>query len=185
MSHEQQLRNQVNDVMAIERDIVNAIRLQQADDRVHEYPELGEILTQIEKESEDRQELFRSWIGNEGMHLVTSVKEGISAVTGVVGGLYTKLREYPVSRMVRDDIIALDIACVSYGMLHTLGLAIGNDESATLAERSLKECPPFVIRLTDLLPEILVEELSRQAPLVNPAAAQVAYAKIRDAWNHS
>ena len=42
--------------------------------------------------------------------------------------------------------------------------------------------PPFVVALTDMLPAIVAGELAQDAPLADPAAAQVAQAAIREAW---
>lgn len=83
------------------------------------------------------------------------------------------------------DIIGMDVASVSYGMLLTLGLSVGHGDCVRYAMRGLEECPPLVVRLTDLLPSIVAEELAEDAPLANPAAVQIAYAKIREAWRNS
>lgn len=182
--HKNSLKMYVNDVLAMERDICHAVRRQVEDERVASYPGLVAILDEIQEESQERMEWFKGISDEEGGSVGAAVKEGITAVAGSLAGIYGKMREHPVSRMVRDDIIAMDVASVSYGMLHTLGLAVGHSECADLAKRALNECPPSVIRLTDLLPSIVVEELAHDAPLVNPAAAQIAYADIRDAWNH-
>jgi ferritin-like metal-binding protein YciE len=182
--HKQSLKMYVNDVIAMERDICHAVRNQSDDERVAVYPELKQILDQILEDSEERMDWFQELSHDEGGSVGAAVKSGVTAVAGTIAGLYGKIREHPVSRMVRDDIIALDVASVSYGMLHTLGLAVGHTDCAALAKRALCECPPLVIRLTDLLPSIVVEELAQDAPLANPAAAQIAYVEMRDAWKH-
>ncbi|RYD17878.1 MAG: hypothetical protein EOP88_24545 [Verrucomicrobiaceae bacterium] len=179
--HHSSLKQYVNDMIAVERDIANAVKLQTEDDRVT--GELKTVLDQIIRLGESRQELLKKLSDDEGGSLGAAVKEGITAVTGTLAGIYGKLREHPVSRMVRDDIIALEVASVSYGMLLTLGLSIGHEESVAVAERGIAETPPLIIALTDLLPVIVGHELAEDAPLANPAAGQVAITKIRDAWN--
>jgi hypothetical protein len=183
--HHDSLRQYVNDMIGLERDITNAIRLQAEDERVKEYGELKLILDQIVQASEARLERLSNLSEQEQGSLGAAVKEGITAVTGTLAGIYGKLREHPVSRMVRDDIVALELASVGYGMLLTLGLSIGHEECAALALRGVQETPPLIVSLTNLLPLIVAEELAADAPLVNPAAVQVASASIRDAWNNS
>jgi hypothetical protein len=85
--------------------------------------------------------------------------------------------------MVRDDITAAGIAATSYSMLLTLALAFDHTECQALALRSLHQCPGIVIRLHDLLPYIVVGELAEDAPVSNPAAAQVAQMHFKDAWS--
>lgn len=179
--HQSSLKQYVNDMIAVERDIANAVKLQTEDDRVT--GELKVVLDQIVRLGESRQQLLKKLSDEEGGSLGAAVKEGITAVTGTLAGIYGKLREHPVSRMVRDDIIALEVASVSYGMLLTLGLSIGHQECVAVAERGIAETPPLIIALTDLLPVIVGHELAEDSPLANPAAGQVAITKIRDAWN--
>ncbi len=181
--HQDSLRQYVNDMIAVERDITNAIKVQIDDERVKEFAGLMEILDQAVQASESRLEALKRLSDQEAGSLGAAVKEGITAVTGTLAGIYGKIWEYPVSRMVRDDIIALDVASIGYGMLLTLGLSIGHDECSDLATRGIDQTPPLIIALTDLLPIIVAEELARDAPLVNPAAVQVACARIRGSWN--
>ncbi|MES2661428.1 MAG: hypothetical protein V4689_22600 [Verrucomicrobiota bacterium] len=181
--HHASLTRYLNDMIAVERDIANAIRLQTADEEIDAYPELRSILLEIVLESEERIRLLKILSEKEGGSIGAAVKEGITTVTGVFAGLYGRVREHPVSRMVRDDIVALDVAATGYGMLLTLGLAIGHQGCAEIAARGLVMCPQRVLRLTHLLPEIVYRELSRDAPLdCDPAAVATARDQIRTAW---
>ncbi len=182
--HHDSLKQYVNDMIGLERDITNAIKLQTEDERVMQFGELKALLDEIVQASTARMELLKRLSDVEDGSFGAVVKEGFTAVTGTLAGIYGKMREHPVSRMVRDDIIALDVASVSYGMLLTLGLSIRHEECASLAGRGVEETPPLIIALTDLLPIIVAEELAADAPLVNPAAVKIASARIRDAWSN-
>ena len=182
--HHASLKQYVNDMIALERVIINAIEVQAEDDRVKAISGLGTILEQAGQASKSRLELLKELSTREGGSVGATVKEGITAVTGTLTGIYGKMREHPVSRMVRDDIIAFDVASVSYGMLFTLGLCIGHEECAALAGHGITETPPLIMALTNLLPGIVASELAADAPLVNPAAVQLAGVRIRDAWSH-
>lgn len=183
--HHASLVRYVNDIIAMERDILNAVRVQVKDSRIDPYPDLKVILNQIIAGSEERLDLFKVMTEEEGGSLGASLKEGITALTGTLAGLYGKVREHPVSRMVRDDIIALDVAAVSYGMLLTLGLSAGHSNCVRFATRGLDSCAPLIVRLTDMLPSIVADELVMEAPLANPAAVQIAAARIREAWRNA
>ena len=183
--HHDSLKQYINDMIGLERDIANAIKIQTEDDRLLAFGELKAILDQIVHNSETRLEILKNISEEEDGSLGAVVKESITAITGTLAGIYGKMREHPVSRMVRDDIIALEVASVSYGMLFTLGLSIGHRECVVIAEQGLEQTPPLIIELTDLLPVIVADELAADAPLANPAAVQIAQASIRNAWKNS
>lgn len=183
--HHDSLKQYINDVIGLERDIANAIKLQTADERLLAFGELKAILDQVVHNSESRLEILKKISEEEGGQLGAAVKEGITALTGTLAGIYGKIREHPVSRMVRDDIVALEVSSVSYGMLFTLGLAIGHRECVVLAEQGLEQTPKLIVELTDLLPLVVATELAADAPLANPSTVQIAQATIRDAWRNS
>lgn len=183
--HQESVRQYLNDMVGVERDILNALKGQIDDERVQAHAELAAILGRCAAESDARLTRLKELSKEEGGELGAALKEGVTAITGTLAGFYGKMREHPLSRMVRDDIVALDVCAVSYSMLHTLGLAAGHGGCAILAEEGLRSCPPLVIALTDLLPVIVAEELAEDEPLANPAAAQVALAALREAWHVS
>jgi len=182
--HHSRLKQYINDMIALEKDIANAIEIQLEDDRVTSQQDLPKLLREALHHSEVRTAYLKDISEAEGGLLGAVVKEGITAVTGTLAGIYGKMREHPLSRMVRDDVIALDVATTSYGMLYTLALAVGHSECAAVAKKGLYACPPLIIALTDLLPRIVAGELADDAPLTNPAAAQIVNADIWDAWKH-
>ena len=177
------LKQYVNDVVAMERQITQMVSIQVQDERIQAHSELMELLEKVLNSSGERMQLFKELSDEEGGGVGAALKEGVTAVAGTLTGIYEKVREHPVSRMVRDDVVAMDVASVSYGMLLTLGIATGHTNCADLARRALGTCPPLVIQLTDILPSVVVKELAEDAPLANPGAAKLACSEIRDAWN--
>ncbi|MCW1886059.1 hypothetical protein OKA04_15075 [Luteolibacter flavescens] len=184
-THASNLKQYVNDMIGLEADVSKAIRGQLEDDRVKRHSRLAALLERIAVQSESRLERLKAISKDEGGALGGAIKEGVMTATGVLAGLYGKMREHPVSRMVRDDIVAQTTAATSYGMLLTLGLSASHVECARLAEDGLRACAPTVTLLTSELPEIVASELAEDAPLANPAAAQTALATIREAWSEA
>lgn len=181
-THHESLIRYANDVIAMERDIVNATRTQLEDDRVRSHPELKALFLDIAVHADHRADVFEKLVREEGGSISGALKEGIAAVTGVVSGLYGMARIHPLSHMIRDNILAMDQASVSYGMLLTLAKAIRHTRCEELADSALNDCPEFVLRLTDLLPHMVVEELSDDAPVANALAAEEAGRRIRESW---
>lgn len=181
--HQGSIKQYVNDMIGLEADISHAIRGQLEDDRVKGNIALARLLTEIADASERRLTRLKDLSKEEGGALGAAVKESVTTATGFLAGLYGRVREHPLSRMVRDDIIAQSAASTSYGMLLTLALSAGNKESADIAQDGLRECSPAVIKLTDEMPGIVAQELAEDEPSANPAASQVALAAIRQSWS--
>lgn len=180
--HHGSLKQYLNDVIALERDVVNAIEGQLEDARLKDYPDISEILVQMVADGTARIAALKDISDREGGSIGAVLKEGVTAVTGALAGVYGRIREHPVSRMVRDDLVAAHVSATSYGMLLTLALGIGHTETATHAEAYLKASARTVNLLSDRLPLVVIAELAKDAPLTNPAASQLAGEMIRAAW---
>jgi hypothetical protein len=76
----------------------------------------------------------------------------------------------------------MNVTETSYAMLYTLALGIGHDRAAGIALAGLNAAPPLVLKLTDVLPGIILAEISEDAPLSNPSAEQVVLDAIQKAW---
>ena len=183
--HSDNLRQYVNDMIGLEADISQAIRGQLDDERVTTHPTLTSLLRNIVAASEGRIERLKALSEGNGGSIGATLKEGVMTATGVLAGLYGKMREHPVSRMVRDDIVAQTTAAASYSMLLTLGLTAGHPGVTTLAEDGLRYCAPTVTLLTHELPQIVAGELAQDEPSTNPAATHTALATIREAWQQA
>ncbi len=183
--HHANFKMYVNDVIGLERDILNAIETQLEDDRVVNRPGFAKVLKNITAHGQVRLEQLQAISEEEGGSVGATVKEAVMSATGVLAGLYGKLREHPLSRMLRDDRIAMNVVETSYAMLYTLSLGIGHDRASNLAKEGLNAAAQQVLALTDLLPGIVIAELKADAPLENPDASNIekdVLDAIHNAW---
>jgi ferritin-like metal-binding protein YciE len=180
--HHENLKMYVNDVIAVERDIVNAIEGQLEDDRVNGHPALHLVLTEIVAKGKMRINRLKEISDEEGGSVGAAIKEAAMSVTGALAGIYGKFREHPLSRIVRDDRIAMNVTETSYAMLYTLALSIGHAKTAEVALEGLNSAAPAVLALTDLLPGVIVRELAEDGPLENPDVERAVIEAIQAAW---
>ncbi|MEO5913400.1 MAG: hypothetical protein ABIS50_04150 [Luteolibacter sp.] len=180
--HHHSLTMYVNDVIALERDIINAIDGQLEDEKVKADIPLSLTLKEIVIGSELRIIRLQNLSYDEKGSAGAAVKEAVMGVAGSLAGFYGKLREHPLSRMVRDDRVALNVLETSYAMLYTLALGIGDSRAAELAAGGLYATPPLVLKLTHLMPGIILRELSDDAPLQNATAEKTVLDAIHQAW---
>ena len=176
------LRGYVNDMLAVERDLHQAFRRHKDDKTTKTYPQAAAALQQIEDRidvhvaSLERQ-LERMGAGE------SPVKAAVGAVLGAVAGVYGKIRDERVSRMLRDDYTALCFATVCYEMLHTTALAVGHGEVANLALSHLRDYTPAVMAIAQMLPEVITDELTREGKMSGDGSiARLAAKNVQEAW---
>ena len=123
-THHNSLIRYMNDIVAMERDIVNAVRTQLEDERVKSHPELKSLFLDLAVHGDHRAETVAKLVEDEGGVIGGAIKEGIAALTGILSGLYGIARHHPLSHMVRDNSVAMNLASASYGMLLTVAMIV-------------------------------------------------------------
>ncbi len=112
------------------------------------------------------------------------VKDVVGAVTGVLAGLYGKMRGETASRMLRDDYTAVSFVTACTSMLHTTALALNDPATAALTLRHIQEYPALIMGLSELLPHAVVADLTADAiAVVNSSAAEEAVRNLNDSWH--
>jgi hypothetical protein len=175
------LRTYVNDMIAVERDVYNAISGQIEDKHVKEVPEVRALLTEIAAGSKARLESMEALSFKLEGKVGAAIKEAVAAATGLLAGIYGKVRKHPVSRMLRDDQVALNLCATAYGMLYTTALVYDEEEVAIASLEHLNALPSQIIGLTRVIPGIVVKELTEDHP-GDPEAATIAQGAILAAW---
>ena len=179
---EETLLMYVNDVLALERLIKEAVTGQLKDDDVRADFEtsalLGKIAACTETRMHDLKQLSDALGGGAG-----AVKETVAAVAGVFAGLYDMVRKHPVSRMLRDDYTALALASTAYSMLYTTAVALHSNQVADVAQRGLGKVAPLVLKVSHQIPAVVVGELAKDHQDVNHAAIVMAREATEKAWS--
>lgn len=171
----------VNDMIGLERDIIEAIDGQLNDERIFAFPDAAGVLGEVVRDGKARIEVLKE-ISEECDGVIGGkLKEAAMAVAGTMAAFYGKLREHPASRMLRDDVVALNVAVTSYSMLLTLAQAVGHTKCADLAGHALRQTAPQVTALAKLLPVVVEKELADDGP-ITPGAAAIAVDALHEAW---
>jgi len=110
-------------------------------------------------------------------------KDAVTAASGFLAGIYDHLRTHPISKDLRDDYVAVTMACVAYEMLHTTGLALKHAPTAELALRHLRQLTPYVSQIGQMIPQVVVKELASEGVSVDGSAAATAASNNHAAWS--
>jgi hypothetical protein len=71
-------------------------------------------------------------------------------------------------------------------MLRTTALALGDQRVADTAIRHLEEYATAIMRLSEVIPPLVVQELSQEGKIpADQKVAEEAVRHVRDAWQHA
>ena len=181
-----QLGKYLGDQLALERHVHQAVHRQKGDDRLGEYAEAHRLVTKIDAVLEGHLQSLESHLqALDGDSVGKTVLEGVTAFAGAVAGLYDKVRNDPVSRMLRDDYTALSMVAVSATMLHTTGLALDDTRTADLALEVLSDVAPLIVELSEVVPLVVARELAKEGKAVRPEVGAASVQATQKVWSPS
>lgn len=177
------LRPYLADMAAVEKHILEALERQHTDEDIRQFPSAHQWLDRA-------MGLLRQHVSSIEDHLkgfpgggaASTVKEAVTGVLGTIAGLYDKVRKDTASRALRDDYTALSLATISYTMLHTTALGLHQGATAELALRQLKDLTPLLVELAQIVPPVVLKELSFEGYDIDLGLGQNAVRNTQEAW---
>lgn len=172
----------LGDLQALQSHGLDAIARQVEQVQSKGHPEAQSAVMEFKQTLESHIGMLDRRMGELGGSTTSPVKEAASKVAGVVAGLYDKTRTEAISKAVRDDYTFFSHCSVAYLMLHTTAKGLGDEQTASLAERGYRDCARMVIRVDRIMPELVLQELRQDGAQVKDVAADCRRL-VHDAWN--
>lgn len=172
------------DMLAVERHILEAVERQQEDSDVKSNARANKVIIEVERMLQRHVTALESLSRQYDGGMESFLKKAVTEVMGVVAGLYDKVREHTVSRMLRDDYTALSLAAMSYTAYHSFGLAISEERISALAQRHLEDLTPLLVEISKVLPHVVVAEVAEENDdfVVDTTVGSIAEANTQRAW---
>lgn len=184
MNRQETIQKYVHDMLALQRHVLEAVERQRDDEKVRTHPEVNEIVIRIERMLKAHLAELETVADEVGGGKGSVVKKALGGALGVAAGLYDKMRSHELSRMLRDNYTALNLAAISYAMMHTMALAVTEEDVARVAKRHLAQIPPLLEVMRRLLPHVVADEIAHQDEFsVVSDAGATAVVSLADAWN--
>jgi ferritin-like metal-binding protein YciE len=177
------LQQYVSDMLAVERHILPAIENQSQDDRMARHPEARRLVNKLEATIRTHINGLEQHLENLGGDPASPVKSAVTAILGAAATLIEKVRTNPVSKNLRDDYTVLNLAAVSYTMLHTTGQALQDQQTADIAANFLRDYTPLITEINEVIPEVVVSELRDETEVLDAGAAERAVERTQEAWS--
>jgi hypothetical protein len=180
------LQKYVSDMMAVEEHIGSALKRQVQDDNLGKHnSQASHIINNIAQTTERHEQALKRHLEAIGGDAAKGIKEVATAAMGTLAGLYDKVRTEAVSKMLRDDYTALNLATIGYTMLHTTGLALNDQATAALALRHLQAYTSIVMEINQIIPSVVVADLRDDGAVINESVLQQAVTNTQEAWQPS
>ncbi|MGE5596617.1 MAG: hypothetical protein ACM3S1_11360 [Hyphomicrobiales bacterium] len=177
-----ELRRHLSDMIALDTEVLNAVRRQLKSSQLDSYPEALAIAEEIERTLESHLEKLDEELEAMGGASQSALKSVAAGAIGMTALVIDRLRTEPVSRMIRDDYVALSLVAISYSMLHTTALSMGAQTLADAAQLCLEQTTPLVVRISDEMPRIVALELERSQVPMQPEAGEAGEEHAHEAW---
>lgn len=90
-----------------------------------------------------------------------------------------------MSKILLDTCAALNRITMSNTLLHTTALALGSNDIASQTLRHLENLAPIIVKIGEVLPQVVTLELQAEIPTVLLTAAQQAIENTKQIWRDS
>lgn len=150
----------ITDVLALEKHLEKALEGQIADqkDETSLVQELRHVHRTVEQHVAALETLSAEREAT-GQGVAKAVKKAASSVLGAGAAAIDFVRTEKLPKNLRDDYTALSLASISYVMLHTTALSLGDNEVADIALAHLQDHARHVMTLHNVIPGAVVRFL--------------------------
>lgn len=179
---DEQIQTYINDMVAVEKHVLNAVNRQLNDDDLSPYPDVRVVLTTVRDRMKSHIDAWEQYLDVYDEDSST-LKNALTGFLGVAAGVIDRIRTYPVSKDLRDTYTALGLVSISYTMLHTTALGMGNSAVAEIALNHLRDVTPLITRISAIIPRVVGFELRADNPELDVTRIDQAIANTQQAWS--
>lgn len=176
------IQTYVSDMLALERHIAQPLKRQLDMDDTQKYAEAQTIVSTLESLTRSHETALTQCLADLGGHEASPVKSAWSSLLGVGAAAIDSVRKTKVSKNLRDDYTALSLATISYTMLHTTAVGLGETTVADLAERHLSDYARLVMQINQIIPDVVLQELRDDGETVATNAAETIRQTANEVW---
>lgn len=172
----------VGDMLALERHIAVPLGRQREMDDTARFGEAQAIVDEIKRLTDAHVTELERLLDQNGGSAASPVKSAWSSLLGVGAAAIDSVRKTKVSKSLRDDYTALGLASISYTMLYTTAVGVGDGPTAALAQRHLGDYARLVMRIAQAMPSIVLLELQADGEATAAGAAETIRRQIDQVW---
>lgn len=166
------LATYVGDMHALEKHLLEAFEKQLP--LSEDMPEARAVVQQLVDSTRQRVAALEHHVrtfGDTGKGITDAVKTAAAGLAGVAAGAIDWVRPQSISKALRDSYTATNHAIIGYIMLQTTGVALNDATTASIAERHLQDCVRNAQTIAQVMPSLVVKDVSDDVGAVDASAA--------------
>jgi ferritin-like metal-binding protein YciE len=179
--HQQTIADYVGDMVALESHIEEALDRQLTETK--DDPDARAAVQRFHDMVKSHRDSLKTLQDEVGSTAGNPIIAAGSALLGKAAGVINLVRTEGISKALRDDYAAFSLAAISYSMLHTTALSLGNRQVADVAERYLTDYAGAIERINEVMPGVVARELANDGHQTDPAAVKATNAMVAKAWH--
>jgi ferritin-like metal-binding protein YciE len=178
--HQQTVADYVGDMVALESHIEEALdrQLKETEDDSEAHAAVQRFHDMV-KAHRDSLKALQDEVGSTAGNPIIAAG---STLLGKAAGVINLVRTEGISKSLRDDYAAFSLAAISYSMLHTTALGLGNPKVADVAERYLTDYAGAIERINEVMPGVVARELTKDGHQTDAGAAKATNAMVAKSW---
>ena len=170
----------VGDMTALESHIEEALDRQLKE--VKDDPAALAAVQEFHDTVKRHRDTLRALQEEAGKTIGNPIKDAGAALLGKAAGVIDLVRTEGISKSLRDDYAAFSLAAIGYSMLHTTATALGDKKVASLAERHLQDHAENIMRINEIMPEVVIRELKKDDHEADASAADATRKAVNRSW---
>ena len=178
--HRTTIADYVGDMAALESHIEEALDRQL--NEVQDDPIARNAVQEFHDMVKQHRDVLKAVEEETGKTLGSPIKEAGAALFGKAAGIIDLVRTEGISKSLRDDYAAFSLAAISYSMLHTTAIALGDTRVASLAESHLQDHAQAIMRINEIMPGVVVRELQKDGHQADNTAVEDTRTAVTRSW---
>ena len=176
------IQTYVSDMLALERHIAQPLQRQLDLPDSKKYTGALAVISQIKGLTDSHVTALEQCLEQLGGHEASPVKSAWSSLLGVGAAAVDSMRKTKVSKNLRDDYTALNLASISYTMLYTTAVGLGDTLVGDLAQRHLADYARLVMQIVQIIPDVVLQELRDDGETVAVGAEETIRQATNEVW---
>ncbi|HEV2741460.1 MAG TPA: DUF892 family protein [Candidatus Elarobacter sp.] len=176
------IQTYVSDMLALERHIAQPLQRQLDMEDTKKFPGALAVITSLKGLTDSHVTALEQCLEQLGGHAASPVKSAWSSLLGVGAAAVDSVRKTKVSKNLRDDYTALSLATISYTMLYTTTVGLGDTATADLAKRHLADYAQVIMTINQVIPEVVLTELQIDGQNVQAGAGDLIRQTTNEIW---
>src|SRR5665213_3407904 len=176
------IQTYVSDMLALERHFAQPLQSQLAMDDTAKYGDALAAITTIHTLNGAHVTALLQCLAGLGGHETSGLKSAWASLLGMGAAAIDLARKTKVSKSLRDDYTALNLATISYTMLHATAVGLGDTTTADLAKRHLADYARCVMQIAQIIPDVVLSELADLGETVQTGAADRIRQETNEVW---